>query len=242
MNLNNGFPNSNNTSTTQGTAGANATMAHYTAKTFGWMFAGLMVTFLVSVTTLYSGLLPFVLSNMIVFVVIFIAELVMVSVLGRKLHTLSVGAARGLFFGYAALNGLTFSVIFVAYASSQVVFAFLLTSLYFGALALYGYYTQTDLTKLRPILVGGVIFLFISNILLIFFDFAAFDRLVCLVGIATFLALTAFDTQKIKSNYTMFQQDRAMLQKASIYSALQLYLDFINLFLYLLRFMGRKNN
>lgn len=221
---------------------AGTTMARYAAKTFGWMFLGLMVTFACSMISIYSGLLAMMINNMLLFFGLAIVEMILVGTLSVRLHSMSVGGARACFFGYAALNGVTFSVMFVAYASTDVVFAFLLTSLYFGALALFGYMTNADLTKMGPFLIGGIVFLLISNLALIFFDFPAFERMVCLFGIGIFLALTAYDTQKIKKNYMMYQQDAAMLGKASIYAALQLYLDFINLFIYLLRFMGKRNN
>ena len=103
-----------------------------------------------------------------------------------------------------------------------------------------GYRTKTDLTRLRPILVGGLIFLIVCTLLSLFLPLGMVDRVVCLIGIAIFLAFTAYDTQKIRTLYTAYQGDTAMLERASIYSALQLYLDFINLFLYLLRFLGKS--
>ncbi len=225
-----------------GNIAGDTSMARYAAKTFGWMFLGLMVTFISSIFSIYSGLLSMMLGNTFLFFALAIAEMGMVMVLSANLHKMSLASARGCFFGYAALNGVTFSVIFIAYATTDVVFTFLLTSLYFGALALFGYLTNADLTKMTPFIFGGLIFLLISNFALMFFNFAPFERMVCLLGIGLFLALTAYDTQKIKANYMMYQHDAAMLGKASIYAALQLYLDFINLFLYLLRFMSKNND
>ena len=92
------------------------------------------------------------------------------------------------------------------------------------------------------ILVGGLIFLIVCTLLSLFLPLGMVDRVVCLIGIAIFLAFTAYDTQKIKTFYTAFQGDEAMLKKASVISALELYLDFINLFLYLLRIFGKKKN
>lgn len=146
-----------------------------------------------------------------------------------------------LFALYSLINGMVFSVYFVLYEVANLIFIFGLTALFFGAFALYGRFTKTDLSRLRPLLIGGLIFLLIAGLLMMFIDFSPLERIVCMVGIVVFLCFTAYDTQKIKANYEYFYGDEAMLQKASIYSALQLYLDFINLFLYLLRFLGRNS-
>jgi len=106
---------------------------------------------------------------------------------------------------------------------------------------LHGRFTRTDLSRLRPLLVGGLIFLVIAGLLSMFINFSAMERTICMVGIVVFLCFTAYDVQKIKANYEYFYGNEAILQKASIFSALQLYLDFINLFLYLLRFLGRSS-
>ena len=107
-------------------------------------------------------------------------------------------------------------------------------------MALYGYRTQTDLTRLKPILLGGLIFLIVCGLLSLFIPLGVMDRIICLIGVAIFLGFTAYDTQKIRAFYEAYQGDQAMLERASIYSALELYLDFINLFLYLLRFLGKS--
>ena len=143
---------------------------------------------------------------------------------------------------YSLLNGVVFSVYFVLFDVANLIAIFGLTALFFGAFALYGRFTKTDLSRLRPLLFGGLIFLVVAAVLSLFINMTAMERLICMVGIVVFLCFTAYDNQKIKANYQYFYHDAAMLQKASIYSALQLYLDFINLFLYLLRFMGRSRN
>ena len=104
---------------------------------------------------------------------------------------------------------------------------------------LFRSFTRADLSKLRRLLIGGLIFLLIASLLTMLINMSGMERVICMAGIVVFLCFTAYDTQKIKANYAFFQGDEAMLQKASIYSALQLYLDFVNLFLYLLRFLGR---
>lgn len=111
-------------------------------------------------------------------------------------------------------------------------------------MAVFGYVTNMDLSRIRPILVGGLIFLIVMNLLMLFIPgLEVADRVLCTIGVVIFLAYTAYDTQKIRTFYGAYQGDETMLKKASIYSALALYLDFINLFLYLLRLFGknRKN-
>ena len=216
----------------------------YTAKTFLWMFLGLLVTFGValwgyaSLSTIYL-----LVRYPSAAVVLLVAELAVVIVLSARIHRLSVGAARVLFFLYAALNGIVFSTYFLIFEVTSLILVFAATAVYFGALAAYGYFTKADLTRLRPILMGGLIFLLIFGVLSLFIPgLESFDRIICLVGIAVFLGLTAYDVQKIRTYYATFAGNPAMAQKASIISALELYLDFINLFLYLLRFLGKQKN
>ena len=213
-------------------------ISSYTAKTFGWMFLGLLTTFVLSmalystgaVLWLYNSLLPYVLM---------IAELVVVIYLSARVHKLSVGAARGLFFAYAALNAVTFSALFALYSVSSLIFVFGMTALYFGVMAIYGSVTKTDLSRIRPVLLFGLIALLAMMLLSIFIP--SLNTGMCLIGVVIFVAFTAYDTQMIRRNYMAFQGSPELLQKASIISALQLYLDFINLFLYLLRLFGRRD-
>lgn len=219
-------------------------LQRYTAKTFLWMFLGLLVTFAVSVVS-YVTVLPYrilIISPYALFVLTG-AELVLVLVLSMKVHSLSVGAARGLFLAYAVLNGVVFSTWFFLYELYSLVLVFAVTALYFGVMAAFGYFTSMDLSRIRTILIGGLIFLIAFNLLALFIPaFGAMERIVCVIGIVVFLAFTAYDTQKIKAFYYGFAGYEDMLSKASIISALELYLDFINLFLYLLRFLGKRKN
>ena len=126
---------------------------------------------------------------------------------------------------------------------SALILCFLLTSVYFGALAAYGFFTKRDLSGLRTILISGALFLLVFWVLSLFIPgVMMFERIICMIGIAVFLGFTAYDTQKIRAFYNYYSASPDMLAKASIFSALQLYLDFINLFLYLLRFLGSRKN
>lgn len=212
----------------------------YTAKTFLWMFLGLLVTFGVAFFGYATGSILYVFAIPYVHIVLLVAELAVVMFLSARLHKLQVGTARVLFFVYAALNGVVFSAYFLIFSMLSLILIFAMTAVYFGAMAAYGYFTKTDLSRLRPVLVGGLIFLIVCGLLSLFIPMEMVDRVVCLIGIAVFLGFTAYDTQKIRALYDAYQGDQAMLERASIYSALQLYLDFINLFLYLLRFLGKN--
>lgn len=223
-------------------ARAGLTLNQYVTQTFGWMFMGLMITFLLAAALALTSIVYYLFMIPYIMPILLIAELVVVLVMSTGILERSVGVTRTLFAVYSILNGIVFSVYFVAYDVINLIFIFGLTALFFGAFALYGRFTKTDLSKLRPLLIGGLIFLVIANLITMFIDLTSMERVICMVGIVVFLCFTAFDIQKIKANYEYFNGNEEMLQKASIYSALQLYLDFINLFLYLLRFLGRSRS
>ncbi len=223
-------------------AQAGLTLNQYVARTFGWMFVGLMITFLLAAVLAMTGAVIYLFVNPYIPMVLLIAELVVVLVLSAGILKRPVGVTRVLFAVYSILNGLVFSAYFVIYDVANLVVIFGLTALFFGAFSLYGRFTKTDLSKLRPLLIGGLIFLLVAGLLTMFLNLSSMERIICMVGIVVFLCFTAYDVQKIKANYEYFYGDAVLLQKASIYSALQLYLDFINLFLYMLRFLGRGRN
>lgn len=221
--------------------GVQETLGRYTAKAFLWMFVGLATTFLVALAGYATGLTYRSLSIPYFHVILLVAELAVVLVLSALIHKLSVHLARGLFIGYAVLNGIVFSTYLFIFEVGSMILVFAVTALYFGVMAAFGYFTSMDLSRIRNILVGGLIFLILFSVVSLFIPmFGWMERLSCIIGIVIFLAFTAYDTQKIKAFYQAYSGDAPMLAKASIYSALQLYLDFINLFLYLLRFLGRR--
>lgn len=218
------------------------TLNQYMTQTFGWMFVGLMITFLLAAALALTGGVYYMFSIPYIMTILLIAELAVVLFMSAGILKRSVAVTRTLFAVYSILNGIVFSVYFVAFDVAKLIFIFGLTALFFGGFALYGRFTKTDLSGLRPLLVGGLIFLLIAGLLTLFIDMSSLERVICMVGIVVFLCFTAYDTQKIKANYEYFYGDEVMLQKASVFSALQLYLDFINLFLYLLRFLGRSRS
>lgn len=217
------------------------TLSNYTAKTFLWMFAGLLVTFGVSLAAYVSNIGFYLLRSSFTFFGLAILEIVLVVALASRLHSMSVGSARGLFFLYAAVNGLVFSSYLWLYNMGDVLMAFGAAALYFGVMAAYGYLTKRDLTSWRtPLMVGLIVLLAVSVIGMFFMSGSSI--LFSVLGIVIFSCYTAYDTQKIKALYFAYAGNEAMAKKASIYAALQLYLDFINLFLYLLRIFGRNRD
>ena len=218
------------------------TLGQYTTKTFLWMFLGLLVTFATSLTICLTGVIFYLFSIPGIQFILLIAELLVVIYLSARVRQMSVGTAKALFLLYALLNAVMFSTLFLYYGLFSMVLVFGVTALYFGGLAAYGYFTKSDLSGLRPILFMGLIFLVLFWGLSLFLNLSGFERIACLVGIAIFMAYTAYDTQMIRANYYYYSGYPDLLEKASIFSALQLYLDFINLFIYLLRFLNNRKN
>lgn len=222
------------------------TLSQYMTKTFGWMFAGLLVTFAVGIGTVISGLVYLLAGTGLIFLTS-IAELVMVFVLSARITKLQPSTATGLFFGYAVLNGINLSTIFLVYDVGSLVLAFLVGAVYFGVMAVYGVTTRRDLTGWGPKLFAGLIAMLVCSLVgslfsLFGMSFGVMDLVLCAIGLLIFMGLTAYDTQMLKHHYAYFGGDAAMLHKASIIGALNLYLDFINIFLYILRMVGRRND
>lgn len=220
------------------------TLGQYTAKTFLWMMLGLLVTFGVAFFG-YITDLTWVLYRDIPALqwILLVATLLIVMTMVHRIEKMSVGASIALFMVFSALFGITLSVYMYVFRMTSFIFIFLLTAVYFGALAAYGFLTKRDLSGIRPILFSGLIFLIVFGLVsMLIPGLQMFDRVVCLIGIATFLGYTAYDTQMIKRYYLYYSASPDMLAKASINAALQLYLDFINLFLYLLRFLGSRRD
>ncbi len=165
-----------------------------------------------------------------------------VSALGAAFRRLSFPVAALMFFAYAALNGFTLSLIFIVYDLGAISKAFLSATAAFGVMTVVGYTTQVDLQKYRSYFMMGLIGLLVAMVINIFLRSNGFDILISMVGVVLFTALTAYDTQKIKlmASDPEINADGSLVMKLSIMGALALYLDFINLFLFLLRLFGRR--
>ena len=169
------------------------------------------------------------------------APLGMVMFLSFRIQTMSVATAQTAFWVYAGLMGLSLSSIFVIYTGQSIVQTFFVTAASFGALSLYGYTTKRDLSAMGSFMVMGLFGVLIASVVNIFLQSGALQFAISVAGVLVFAGLTAWDTQKIKESY--YEGDGAdMAGRKAIMGALQLYLDFINLFLFLLRFLGNNRN
>ncbi len=214
----------------------------FLASVYVWMFAGLGLT---SIIAWYVAATPRIFyaiaNNTILFWGLFIVELGLVVVISAAINRISATAATLLFLLYSAVNGATFSFIFMVYADQSIIMAFVAATCLFATLSLYGYATRRDLTSWGNLLLVGLIALIVCSVINIFVGSSGFDFILSLIGIVIFLGLTAYDTQKIlRLGANLHTQGSEAVRKGAILGALALYLDFINLFLYLLRIFGRR--
>lgn len=210
-------------------------------KVYGRMFFALVVT---ALTALYVASSPALLATILgsrgIFFGLIIAELAVVFVVSGMLHKISSTTAVLLFYLYAILNGVVFSSIFVAYELGSIAYTFFITAGVFGAMTVYGLVTKNDMTKFGSYCMMALFGLIIATVVNIFVASSTLDWIISLVGVALFIGLTAWDTQKIKN--AAYEVEPSQMGKLATIGALSLYLDFINLFLYLLRFFGRNND
>ena len=211
----------------------------FLAKTFNWMAVGLAITGVVAYFTAATGLAYSIIGSPLFYVLVF-AELGLVFYLSARISKIQASTASGLFIGYSVLNGLTLSVIFLAYTSSSIAATFFITAGMFGAMAVYGLVTKRDLSGWGSFLFMGLIGIIIASVVNIFLQSSAMSWVVSMIGVIVFTGLTAYDVQKIKriGEEGIMSQGNEAIRKGSIMGALTLYLDFINLFLMLLRFFG----
>ena len=210
----------------------------YMTRTYRWMASGLLITFAMAYITATTSLIYLVDS---LYLVLTIAELALVFVLSSRVQNMSVDAARATFFGYALLNGMVLSYYFIVFSVGTLVMAFLATAVYFGLMAVYGTTTHKDLTGWGPRLMMGLVALIVTSLIGMLFGFGfGSSVLYCGIGLVLFMLLTAYDTQKLQQMYAYYAGDPELAEKASIYGALTLYLDFINIFLYVVRLLGNN--
>jgi FtsH-binding integral membrane protein len=205
-----------------------------------WMVFGMLVTAGVAFVTVSSPLLIDLASNPIVLLIAILAEFGLVIGISRGLNRLSSGAATMLFIGYAGLNGFTLSIVLLAFSTASVFWAFVSSAALFGAMSVIGYTTKVDLSRMGTFLMMGVLGLIIAMVINLFVNSGPLDTVISIVGVLIFTVLTAFDTQRIGRLAAEMSMDGEAEIKFGIMGALQLYLDFINMFLYLLRLTGRR--
>ncbi len=210
-------------------------------RVYNWMAAGLAITGLVALATASSeAMMGFIFNNSLVFFGLIIAELGMVFWLAGYIQRMSAKMAQGIFVGYSVLNGLTISSIFLAFTSSSIASTFFITAGTFGAMSLYGYTTKKDISSWGSFLFMGLIGIVIAGIVNIFLQNEMLNFVISCVGVLVFVGLTAYDTQKIKQMNILGNEGSEEDTKEAISGALILYLDFINLFLMLLRLFGSR--
>ncbi len=212
-------------------------------KVYMWMTMALAITGITAYYVAHSEtLLTAIFTNQAVFWVLVIAELGLVIGLSAAINKLSLTTATLMFVLYSLINGATMSFIFLAYTASSVTNVFLITAGTFAAMAAFGYFTKVDLTSMGKILMMALIGIIIATIVNIFTKSEGLTVILNYVGVLVFVGLTAYDSQKIKQMLQMALDASEGSQKIALLGALSLYLDFINLFLYLLRLFGSRRD
>jgi len=223
---------------------ATATAERVTAflrKVYGWMFVGLGITAAVALGVAGSpSLVRMLASNMILFLVLAFGQLGLVFYLSARVAKLAPATAAVLFLVYAALNGVLFSFIFLTYTKTSIATTFLVAAGMFGALALYGSTTKRSLAGVGQFVFMGLIGLILASLVGVFVKSAGLQFVISIVGVIVFTGLTAWDAQKLKLMAAALPEGQ--VGSYAIVGALSLYLDFINLFLFLLRFMGGRRD
>lgn len=219
---------------------ASAAMPALMRKVYVWMTLALVLTGFTAYGVATSpGLMITILSNKILFWGLIIAELALVWTVSARINRLSLTTATLLFVLYSVINGATLSVIFMAYTLTSIANVFFITAGTFAAMSLVGFFVKTDLSSLGRILFMALIGVIIATVVNVFFlKDSGFSLILSYIGVLIFVGLTAYDTQKIKEMLVMADDVTEDAQKMALMGALSLYLDFINLFLYLLRIFG----
>lgn len=209
-------------------------------RAYGLMALGLAATFLVAM--LMALYLPGAALNFTVVVIVMVAEVVTVIAFSALLPRASYGSLLGMFLFYAVLNGVSISYIFLCYDMNRIFLCFAAAAISFAIMALLGHTTKRELSGLLGFFIAGLIgILFLTLISFFLKDITKLEIIISCIGLVLFLGITAFDAQRLRRFYeSTASEDSAMTRKFAVYSALQLYLDFINIFFYLLRIFGRN--
>jgi uncharacterized protein len=219
----------------------NAETQRFIVKVYAWMSLALIVTGLVAyLTALDPELVKVIFGDRLVFFILIIAEFVLVAFLVGWIKNMLPETATLVFLLYSVLNGLTLSVIFVAFTSDSIASTFFITAGTFAIMSIYGYFTKSDLTTIGNLLFMALVGLVFASLINLFFQNETLYWITTYAGILIFIGLIAYDTQKIKQLNIIGNEGTDEDKKESIIGALILYLDFINLFLKLLRLLGRK--
>ncbi len=211
------------------------------SQVYAWMVAGLLSTGAIAAFVAHTPLGAMLASVPLLYFGLLIGELVLVWVLSANIMKMSGSMATGMFLLYSALNGLTLSIIFLAYTSASLALTFFVTAGTFGVMSLYGYFTKRNLDGIGNLLMMGLIGFLLASVVNLFLRNEAIYWITTYLGILIFVGLTAWNTQKIKQMAARVStSDENMVRRVAIMGALMLYLDFINLFLLLLRILGDR--
>ncbi|MDL2267866.1 Bax inhibitor-1/YccA family protein [Desulfovibrio sp. OttesenSCG-928-G15] len=234
----------NNTATMPQQLSRAEVMNAFMRSIYNWMSLGLGLTAVIAFAFTYTGLSAFIYSptGQTIGLACIVAELILVFTLSARVQKMKADTATGMFMLYSALNGFTLSFVLISYNVGSVVQAFIATAGMFGAMSLYGLYTKKDLTSWGSLLFMGLIGLIIAMVVNIFLESSMMNMLISLVGIVIFLGLTAYDTQLFREMGSNMPADEAVIRKGAVMGALSLYLNFINIFLMILRFMGASRD
>ena len=210
---------------------------------YSWMAIGVLITAVVALLMVKTGAVYSLLKSSM-FLVVSAIELILVIFFAMRVWKMSKTTATVVYLGYSALNGVTLSSIFLLYAKSSIASTFFVATIMFGAFSLYGMFAKGDLTRWSRPLMMGLFGLIIVSILNIFMKSSGLEWIISIAGVALFSLLTIYDTFKLKQQYLTFNSnyDTAISENIAIFGALTLYLDFINLFLYLLRLLGNSRD
>ena len=201
------------------------------------MFLAMIVTAVTSVFVAGNeAILTLIFSSRVAPIVLLVLQVGVVLILSGRIQKLSTGTASLLFYLYSVLTGVTLSVILLVYTASSIAQTFFITAAVFAAMSIYGYFTSNDLSRFGSIMFMALIGLIVCSLVNMFFKSSTMDWIISFAGVLIFIGLTAWDTQKIK--YMTAYADESMVGKIATIGALNLYLDFVNLFLYLLLFFG----
>ncbi|MDN3593916.1 Bax inhibitor-1/YccA family protein [Zunongwangia endophytica] len=215
--------------------------AAYINKVFNWMALALLIT---GVTAFFAAsseqLMNLIFSNKLVFYGLLIGEVILVGYIGSNIQKLSTTTATALFILYSVLNGITLSFILLVFTSASIATTFFVTAGTFGAMSAYGYFTKRDLTSIGNLCFMALIGIIIASIVNIFFFSEILYWVITYAGVLIFVGLTAYDTQKIKRMYRAGMEDSDIGHNLALMGAIRLYLDFINMFLFLLRIFGNR--
>ncbi|OON68930.1 hypothetical protein B0919_11455 [Hymenobacter sp. CRA2] len=220
---------------------AAAIQTRFMTQVYGWMAGALAMSGGMAMMVGASDVLQrFVIGNRLVFFGLLILQMLLVGYIGARLAKMSANQVVGTFVAYSVISGLTLGFIFMVYRADSIASTFFVTAGTFGVMSLYGYFTRTDLSSWGNLLLMGLIGLVIASVVNIFLQSGLLYWITSFVGVLLFVALTAYDTQKVKSLAFVGLEDEDLDRKAAVWGALTLYLDFVNLFLYLLRLFGDR--